>query len=310
MKVVSVINIKGGVGKTTVTANLGAELASRGYRVLLIDLDPQASLSFSFFTIDHWHQELEPNKTIKRWFETAGKPDQVKLSTLVVTPVTVRANIMGNHGTLDLIASHLGLINIDIELAASLSGGNFHSAKESFMRVHRRLAEELKDRFFRSRYDVALIDCAPNFNILNKSAIIASDWMLIPARPDHLSTLGLDYLVRHKDDLVTGYNNYRRGDTHIPQVAPKILGVVFTMVAVHKGEPTRAHRQFMDEVKNHSKVPVFESIVRHSAGLFASAPRDGVPVAVKSSVQSPVADELDSIADEFIKLTDLKRKDP
>lgn len=210
MKVVSVINIKGGVGKTTLTANLGAELASRGYRVLLIDLDPQASLSFSFFTIDHWDRDLEPNKTIKRWFETAGKPDQVKLSTLVVTPETVRASIMGNSGALDLIASHLGLVNIDIDLATGLSGGNFQNAKESFMRVHRRLAEELKDRFFRTRYDVALIDCAPNFNILNKSALIASDWMLVPARPDHLSTLGIEYLIRHKNDLVEGTTTIAR----------------------------------------------------------------------------------------------------
>jgi chromosome partitioning protein len=48
MRIVSVINYKGGVGKTTVTANLAAELAWRGYKVLLLDLDPQASLTFSF----------------------------------------------------------------------------------------------------------------------------------------------------------------------------------------------------------------------------------------------------------------------
>jgi chromosome partitioning protein len=56
VKTVSVINYKGGVGKTTITANLAAELAWREYSVLLIDLDPQASLAFSFFTVDEWER--------------------------------------------------------------------------------------------------------------------------------------------------------------------------------------------------------------------------------------------------------------
>ena len=59
MAVVSVINYKGGVGKTTLTANVGAELANRGRTVLLIDLDPQSSLTFSFSRLDQWERELE-----------------------------------------------------------------------------------------------------------------------------------------------------------------------------------------------------------------------------------------------------------
>ena len=54
MKIISVINYKGGVGKTTLTANLAAELAYRDYKVLMIDLDPQASLTFSFMDPNTW----------------------------------------------------------------------------------------------------------------------------------------------------------------------------------------------------------------------------------------------------------------
>lgn len=65
MKIVAVINYKGGVGKTTLTANLGAELAFRGKKVLLMDLDPQASLTFSFIQPDAWLTRFEKENTIK-----------------------------------------------------------------------------------------------------------------------------------------------------------------------------------------------------------------------------------------------------
>ena len=75
MKVVSIINYKGGVGKTTITANLGTELACRGYRVLLIDADPQCSLTFSFFNSSDqldWFEEKE--LTLKTFFTSLIKP--------------------------------------------------------------------------------------------------------------------------------------------------------------------------------------------------------------------------------------------
>jgi chromosome partitioning protein len=76
MRVTSIINYKGGVGKTTLTANLGAELAWRGAKVLLIDLDPQASLTFSFVRPEDWKADLADTSTIKQWFDsfTEGRP--------------------------------------------------------------------------------------------------------------------------------------------------------------------------------------------------------------------------------------------
>ena len=70
MNVVAVINYKGGVGKTTTTANLAADLAWRGRKVLLLDLDAQASLTFSFVPPDYWYDHLANDKTIKAWFDS------------------------------------------------------------------------------------------------------------------------------------------------------------------------------------------------------------------------------------------------
>ena len=62
MKVVSIINYKGGVGKTTITSNLAAGLATKGYKVLAIDLDPQSNLTLSFMKIEDWKKIMQKRK--------------------------------------------------------------------------------------------------------------------------------------------------------------------------------------------------------------------------------------------------------
>jgi len=195
MRIVAVINYKGGVGKTTTTANLAAALAWRGHNILLLDLDPQASLTFSFIRPDDWETNFAKDKTIKAWFDSFSKGKPLSLDSLFFEPDTVKAKLSGR-GQLHLIASHLGLINVDLELAAELGGATLKQSKANFLKVHKRLADGLSDIEIED-LDLILIDCPPNFNIATKTAIVASDSILIPAKPDYLSTLGIDYLIRN-----------------------------------------------------------------------------------------------------------------
>ena len=108
MPVVAVINYKGGVGKTTTTANLAAELAWRGRNVPVMDLDAQASLTFSFIPPDRWSRDLEHGATIKAWFDSFDDGRPVELGSLLLQPSAIRTRLRdsGNGGELHLVPSH------------------------------------------------------------------------------------------------------------------------------------------------------------------------------------------------------------
>ena len=106
-----------------------------------------------------------------------------------------------------LIPSHLGLINVNLELATELGGATLKQSKTNFLKVHKRLSDGLQ-QISNEKYDLVLMDCPPNFNITTKTAIVASDYILIPAKPDYLSTLGIDYLINNLNTLISDYNEY------------------------------------------------------------------------------------------------------
>lgn len=303
MRVVSVINYKGGVGKTTVTANLAAELANRGKKVLLLDLDAQASLTFSFVKPDYWQNRLADASTIKSWFDSLTTAQPISLRKLILSPQTANQRIAA--GQLDLIPSHLGLINVDLELATELGGATLTQSKRNYLKVHRRLADGLAD-LSDLEYDLVLIDCPPNFNVVTKTAIVASESILIPAKPDYLSTLGIDYLQRSLDQLVSDYNEYAEVDVPTSKsdpIRPELLGIVFTMVAYYGGQPISTQRPFIAQAKRLG-VPVFDAMVRANKTLFGDAPQYGVPVVLTHQTPGTygtIVTELETLASEFLK---------
>lgn len=307
--VVSVINYKGGVGKTTVTANLAAELARRGLRVLALDLDSQASLTFSFIRPDEWQASYEDGGTIKSWFDSFEDGQPIELASLICKPDRLSDHLRSRDGEVELIPSHLGLINVDLELAADLGGANLQQTKRNFLKVHRRLRNGLATII--DGYDVVLIDCPPNFNIVTKTAIVASDHVLVPAKPDYLSTIGIDYLIRSLRQLLEEYNEYASASDS-DDVAPRIMGVVFTMVQIYGGRPISAQRQYMNQVKalqdeQGNPIPVFDTWIRENKSLFGTQGY-GVPVVLTNQSQGTYKDvvrEVEEFASEFQRRLDV-----
>ncbi|EPW6432687.1 ParA family protein [Vibrio parahaemolyticus] len=303
MKIISVINYKGGVGKTTVTANIAAELARRNKKVLLLDMDAQASLTFSFISPDFWNQSLKNTHTIKNYFDAISQgyaPPQ--LSNFVVRPQNVNNNIhqLGSTGVVDLISSHLGLINVDLELATLLGGANMNQAKLNYIKVHGKLRDSIIE-YATGNYDVVLIDCPPNFNIVTKNALIASDQILIPAKPDYLSTLGIDYLHRSVTQLIREFNEFAAMDPSVTQSNPHMLGVVFTMIQIYASQPIGSQQQFITQTQRLG-IPTFSTYFRENKSIFASAPQDGIPVTLHEynrGTYSDVVTEINAFVDEF-----------
>ncbi|MND60246.1 Sporulation initiation inhibitor protein Soj [compost metagenome] len=303
MKIVSVINYKGGVGKTTVTANLSAELAWRGYNVLMIDLDPQTNLTFSFVRPDDWQKSLADTKTIKQAFDSLIDGSSFDINSLIVTPSRVKERLKGK-GKLDLISSHLGLINVDLELATLLAGANMKQSKKNFLKVHRRLADGIES-IPPEKYDVVLIDCPPNFNIVTKTAIVASDFILVPTRPDYLSTLGIDYLIRNMNELVRDYNDYAKdGDDLTEEIEPSTIGVLFNMIQERSEAPIQAQQTYIRQLSRLGGLHIFAEYIKRNDTLFAGAPEEGVPVVLNgttSGTYKSVVDGLEAVATDFIE---------
>lgn len=302
MDIISIINYKGGVGKTTLTTNIAGDLALLGYKVLMIDLDPQASLTFSFLKPDEWKEKVADKHTIKNWFSDSKKVRTERFEDLIITPHTVKDSLK-NKGKLDLVSSHLELINVDLELATKLGGANMTQAKEQFIKVYHRLLDGI-NQLPDDAYDIILIDCPPNFNIVTKNAIVASDYILIPAKPDYLSTMGIDYLKNSLDKLVKEYNEYvsiedSDLDDYEP-IYPQILGVVFTMVQYYGEKPISALRPFIAQTKQLG-FDVFEDTLRENKTLFADAAQYGVPVVIsKRNSGINVIDGINGIVAELL----------
>ncbi len=160
-RVLAVANIKGGVGKTTTTANLAAALAERGCHVLVIDLDPQASLTFSLGV-----RTNASSKTI--------------------------SDVLDQHGS--AIASIVQTTPEQIDLApASHALNQVAHRLESTDTTLTRLRGALEP--LRGKYDYILIDCPANAGIMTGIALAAADEVVIPLIPDALSFQALNWLL-------------------------------------------------------------------------------------------------------------------
>ena len=189
-QIIAITNQKGGVGKTTTTVNLGVGLARQGRRVLLVDGDPQGSLTISLGV-------KLPDK------------DTVTLATLMHhsmnhRPLPVGSGLVRHREGVDLLPADIELSGVEMAL--------FNAEKRE--RVLQDVLEPL-----RSSYDYILIDCTPSLGMMTINALTCADSVIVPTQADFLSTKGLNLLFRSVANLRKRLNPKLRID-----------GILWTMV--------------------------------------------------------------------------------
>lgn len=217
-EVIAIANQKGGVAKTTTTHNLGVALAEKGKKVLLIDLDSQASL-----TISMGIEPLEIKRTV--------------VDILKKKSVSIKECIYKVHTNLDIVTSIIDLASMEVEMLSRAS------------------REKILDRAItpiKNEYDYILIDCPPQLSILTINALSCADGVIIPVKTDYLAYRGLTQLndsISEIKDLIneklkiygiiaTFYETRVKDDKEILEMLKNeynLIGIIKKQVAAKKG---------------------------------------------------------------------------
>lgn len=288
--IVSVLNLKGGVGKTTLTANLAATLASADRPALVIDLDYQRSLSMLLV-------ENKERILLHRGGLTAQR--------FLAGETHTAADLVGKAKDLAPAVPHCSVLtNSD----ARAGGHPADSLEETETRL---MVEWLLDarrpdpRFFLRtalhdpglEYGTVLLDCPPRLTTACVAALAASDFVLIPVVPDPVSTRAVENLLRTLK---------RFRDELCPDLA--VLGVVPNMVRLIKGEPIRDHAVALAELKPavaevwDDPIPLFESVIKHDSAFGKAAAALDADGTVRLAVSDPeIGAAFRALADELEK---------
>ncbi|MBN3951735.1 MAG: ParA family protein [Nostoc sp. NMS7] len=219
--VIATANMKGGVGKTTLTVNLATCLAkNHGKRVLVLDLDTQISATLSLMSPLDFAKRRKQSKTFRYLIDEVINPEaQAKLTIqdIIQSPV---CNLPG----LDLLPGDIDLYD-EFFVSEMLHKQATALGEQDFEMIWNRFERVLINNILkpvRQEYDFILLDCAPGYNLLTRSALAASDFYILPAKPEPLSVVGIQLLERRIARLKDSHG-------HESKIDIKMLGIVFSM---------------------------------------------------------------------------------
>ncbi|KAM3096015.1 ParA family protein [Phormidesmis sp. 146-35] len=219
--VIATANMKGGVGKTTLTVNLATCLAkNHGKRVLIVDLDTQISATLSLMTPADFAKIRNEKRTLRQLIKRSILSDPQLTTTVSEAVRSYVCNVKG----LDLLPGDIDLYD-EYLVSEMLHRKAMHQGQVNFETTWNTFEKTLIQSILQpiaKNYDLIILDCAPGYNLMTRSALLASNFYLIPAKPEPLSLIGIQLLERriaklketHKEDTPGG---------------PNLLGIAFSL---------------------------------------------------------------------------------
>lgn len=293
-RLIAVANMKGGVGKTTTVVMLAEALAADGASVLVVDLDPQASVSVCLAGETLLAEMIARGRTLEAYLAlkliNRDKPalaprirDQVSVTTHQNEPLAV-----------SLLPAGPYLRLVEREIIYELTGRNF-----SMHAIEGQLSTIFQEEFVQltARYDYILFDCAPGISPMTEVAVRGSDLVVVTSIPDYLSTYGLDAFVQ------TIWNNNGRRGSHLAPARPPHVLVTRFQQQVRQHQQTLARLQAEAAAKN-AGIRLFATRIPQAAALAeALMPREVPPTfsgkygAHVSNVLIPLVAEVKGVFD-------------
>lgn len=222
-KVISFINMKGGVAKTTLTINIAKRLANLNKKVLVIDMDPQfnATQSLLLYKTNFYKlggdkdeelikEEIRSTDFYKELSETKKTVLQMFESSNIVEP-------LDNESLIQEVCQNLYLIPGDLTMAKEITGDT--SSKVGAVLKHLTVKKILEE------YEYILIDCPPTWSVLTHASLFASDYYVIPSKADLYSAIGIKLLEQQIEEKIKNDTVYQMTGRKL-----KRLGVIFTLV--------------------------------------------------------------------------------
>lgn len=252
-KVIAISNQKGGVSKTTTTVNLGIGLAREGKRVLLVDADPQGSMTTSLGVRNQDGLEISLATIMKMIIEDKE--------------IEKGYGLIHQEEGVDLLPGNIELSAMEVSLLNVMS-------RETILKQY---IEQV-----RPDYDYIIIDCMPSLGMITINALVAADSVLIPVQPAYLSIKGLEQLIvtisklkRHLNpsisfegilmSMVDARTNYARESIEtVKEVYGRRILVFETMIpqSVKAAELSAAGRSCFSYIPTHKVTEAYASLVR------------------------------------------------
>lgn len=247
-RVISVINLKGGVGKTTTTVGLAQILSVEfNKKILVVDLDAQTNATTMLIGEEKWVEVNKQKQTIAQLFYEGVYPRSGKIFDINRAILKGVSNI-DEVKLVDMLPSSLDLIDIQEEVIKAPRG------IFSVIRPVDLLDKSL--RKIKQKYDYILIDCPPNLGVITRNGLKVSDVYIIPTVPDVLSTYGIPQIISRVNKFSKELEK---------EIKP--LGIVITKYR----EQSALHKRTVKELRKERDCRVFETIFKENDNIANAA---------------------------------------